>query len=90
MKNAADKKKAYKWLFVDAIAPVVGVCATFFFRLPESALAVILAAFSGFFLYISASDLIPESHHAHPKFLTTFMTLLGAAILYAAIRLAGL
>jgi len=55
------------------------------FRLPEEGLSIVLAVFSGFFLYIGASDLIPESHHAHPKFLTTVMTLLGAAVLYAAI-----
>ena len=50
---------------------------------------MLLALFSGFFLYIGASDLIPESFHAHPKFLTTFLTLLGAAVLYVAIVLAS-
>ena len=90
LKNSGDRKRAFRWLFVDALAPVVGVCATFFFTLPESALSIILAIFSGFFLYIGASDLIPESQHAHPKFLTTFMTVLGAAILYLAIRLVNI
>jgi ZIP family zinc transporter len=83
-------KRALRWLAIDAIAPVLGVASTLFFTLPETALAVILAIFSGFFLYIGATDLIPESHHAHPKFLTTLMTLLGAGVLYAAIRLAGI
>jgi hypothetical protein len=32
--------------------------------------------------------LIPESYHAHPKFLTTVMTLAGAAVIYAAVALA--
>jgi ZIP family zinc transporter len=50
---------------------------------------VVLALFGGFFLYIGASDLIPESYHAHPKFLTTAMTLAGAGVLYAAVRLIG-
>ena len=88
-KKEDGHKLALKFLFVDALAPVVGVVSTMFFTLPESALAVILAIFSGFFLYIGATDLIPESHHAHPKFMTTAMTLLGAGILYVAIRLAG-
>jgi zinc transporter ZupT len=48
-----------------------------------------LALFAGFFLYIGASDLIPESFHAHPKFLTTAMTLLGSAVLYLAISVIG-
>ncbi len=89
LKNAGSKRKAIQWLFVDALAPVVGVLATSFFVLPEHALGIILALFSGFFLYIGASDLIPESHHAHPKLLTTCMTFLGAAVLYAAIHFAG-
>ena len=58
--------------------------------MPEEGLSIVLAAMCGFFLYIGASDLIPESHHAHPKFLTTAMTLLGAAVIYAAMRLANL
>jgi ZIP family zinc transporter len=90
LKHMGEKKQALNWLIVDAVAPVMGAASTLLFRLPEEALSIVLALFSGFFLYIGASDLIPESHHAHPKFLTTVMTLLGAAVLYAAIRLANL
>ena len=50
----------------------------------------LLALFAGFFLYIGASDLIPESHHAHPTFWTTARTPLGAAALFAVIRLANI
>jgi len=42
----------------------------------------VLAVFAGLFLYLGASDLVPESHHAHPKFLTTVMTIAGAALAY--------
>ncbi|MEI6304800.1 MAG: ZIP family metal transporter [Candidatus Taylorbacteria bacterium] len=90
LKNNGERSKAYKWLFVDALAPVLGVCSTFFFSLPAQSLSIVLALFSGFFIYISASDLIPESHHAHPKFMTTFMTILGAGILYVAIQLVSI
>ena len=83
-------RKALYWLIADAVAPVVGVVLTLFFSLPEQALAVILDIFAGFFTYIGASDLVPESHHAHPKFMTTAMTLLGAAVLFLAIRLANI
>ena len=89
LKNKGEGARAFRWLIVDAVAPVIGVASTLFFTLPESALAIILAIFSGFFLYIGASDLIPESHHGHPKFLTTAMTLLGAGILYIAIHIAN-
>jgi zinc transporter ZupT len=87
LKNRGRSPQALSWLIADALAPVVGVASTFFFTLPAEAFGTALALFAGFFLYIGASDLIPESYHAHPKFLTTAMTLAGAAVLYAAIAL---
>ena len=89
LRSNGEKKRAFHWLVIDALAPIVGAASTLFFHLPEQALAVVLGLFSGFFLYIGASDLIPESQHAHPKFLTTVMTLAGAAVLYTAIHLAS-
>jgi ZIP family zinc transporter len=89
LKNGGDRSRAFHWLLVDAVAPVVGVAATFLFTLPGEGFGIALALFAGFFLYIGASDLIPESYHAHPKFLTTAMTLAGAAVLYLAITLIG-
>ena len=89
LKNAGSKTQAMRWLIVDALAPVVGVVSTLFFQLPEAALGVILAIFSGFFLYIGASDLLPESHHQHSTLWTTMMTLLGMFTLFVAIRIAG-
>ncbi len=90
LKNGGSLKSAWKWLFVDALAPALGVIATMFFSVPEAILGIILAVFSGFFLYIGASDLLPESHHAHPTVWTTVATLLGVGILYSAIKIAGL
>jgi zinc transporter ZupT len=89
LKNRGSRSQALRWLVLDAVAPVLGVASTFFYALPGQALGTVLALFAGFFLYIGASDLIPESYHAHPKFLTTAMTLAGAAVLYMAIALIG-
>jgi len=89
LKNRGSRSAAFRWLALDAVAPVIGIASTGFFTLPGDAFGIALAVFGGFFLYIGASDLIPESYHAHPKFLTTAMTLLGAAVLYLAIRLIG-
>ena len=90
LKNKGAGPAAFRWLIVDALAPIVGVISTFFFTLPESTLGIILAVFSGFFLYIGASDLLPESHHNHPTIWTTFMTVLGVSVLFIAIRIANL
>ncbi len=89
LKNQGRTSQAIRWLVLDALAPVAGIVATYFFTLPSHEFGIALALFAGFFLYIGASDLIPESYHAHPKFLTTAMTLAGAAVLYLAIALIG-
>jgi zinc transporter ZupT len=89
LKNSGSRKQAFRWLLVDAFAPVVGVISTLFFTVPESTLGIILAIFSGFFLYIGASDLLPESHHNHPTAWTTAATIIGVVVLYIAIHLAG-
>jgi len=89
LKNAGSKTQALRWLLVDALAPVVGVISTMFFHLPESVLGIVLAIFSGFFLYIGASDLLPESYHRHSTFWTTAMTIFGMLVLFIAIKIAG-
>jgi ZIP family zinc transporter len=90
LKNGGESRKAFRWLLVDAIAPVLGIFSTLFFSLPENILGLMLAVFSGFFLYIGASDLLPESHHAHPTIWTTAMTILGIALLFTVIKLANI
>jgi zinc transporter ZupT len=90
LRSNGNKREAFTWLTLDAVAPVLGIISTRFFTLGESTLGLILALFSGFFLYIGASDLLPESHHNHPTYWTTFMTVLGMGALYLAIHTAGL
>ena len=89
LKNGGSRSHALSWLLADALAPVLGIASTYFFTLPGDGFGTALALFAGFFIYIGASDLIPESYHAHPKFLTTVMTLAGAAALYLATALVG-
>jgi ZIP family zinc transporter len=88
LRNGGDRRKAFRWLLVDAAAPVAGAASTLLFHIPESMIGLILAIFVGTFLYLSASDLIPESHHRHPRALTTMMTLLGAFLLYIIVHFA--
>jgi zinc transporter ZupT len=90
LRNHKSQAEALRWLILDAIAPVLGVTATFFFTLSQHTLGLLLGVFCGFFLYIGASDLIPESHRRHPKIFTTFMTLIGMVVIYAAIRLTNI
>lgn len=87
LRNGGSWQQAFKWLLVDMLAPALGIIATIFFTIPESYMGPLLAVFAGSFLYLSASDLIPESHHRHPRALTTIMTLLGAFVMYMVVHL---
>ncbi len=88
LKNQGSRRNASWWLVLDALAPVLGIAFTLFFTLSTGALGDVIAIFCGSFIYIGASELLPESHHAHPKILTTFMTLVGISVLYAVIQIA--
>jgi zinc transporter ZupT len=90
LKDGGKNKLAYRWLIIDAAAPIAGVLSTMFFKIPDDAFSILLAVFSGFFLYIGASDLLPESGEKHPGFLVTLMTILGVGLLYFATRLANI
>lgn len=90
IKNKGSQNEAMRWLFIDAMAPVIGIIAVQFFTVSENVLGLLLALFCGFFLYIGASDLLPESHHNHPTLYTTLATILGMATLFVVVRLASL
>jgi zinc transporter ZupT len=90
LRNRGRGIRALRWLLLDAVAPVLGVLATTFFTLSDSQLGLVLSLFCGFFLYLGASDLLPESHHRHPKRLTGFMNIAGAAAIWITVHFATL
>ena len=89
LRNGGDRRGAFKWLVIDALAPVAGALTSMAMTIPTQGLAMALALFSGFFLYVGGSDLLPESHHAHPRLLTTVATVAGAVFLYFVAQVAG-
>ncbi|MEI6022330.1 MAG: ZIP family metal transporter [bacterium] len=84
-----SKRQILYWLIADSLAPLLGIGVTLCFHIPEKILGLILAVFCGFFIYIGASDLVPESYHNHPKWLTTAMTVFGAGFVFILIHLIG-
>lgn len=67
LKNKQSKKKAMIFLFLDAIAPVLGVIVLSLIVFPEKLLAYLLAIFIGEFIYIGASNLLPATQAYHSK-----------------------
>jgi zinc transporter, ZIP family len=78
-------RRASLLLLLDMTTPLMGAASTLLFQVPESALAWILAFFSGSFLYIGASDLLPEARE-HDSPAVAFTTVLGMAAIFAVTR----
>ncbi|HUB95962.1 MAG TPA: ZIP family metal transporter [Stellaceae bacterium] len=89
-RNGGQARTAFRWLAVDAVAPILGAIAGTSIRLSEVALGVALALFGGFFLHIGASDLMPGSAQPGSGLMPAAMSMLGLGVLYAAVRLASL
>ena len=86
--GSRDPRVARRWLIADAAAPIVGIVASRFIAVPRPDLAVLIAVFAGFFLYIGASELLPDSHHRYPRAWTTVATLAGAGLIWTVVHLA--
>jgi zinc transporter ZupT len=87
LKENGNKKTAMKWLVINAVAPILGACSTYYYELPKEHLGVLFALVSGFFLYIGASDFLPASQQRSPKISTTLMTILGLLIIFLVTRI---
>lgn len=73
-------KSAFLMLLGDAVAPVIGAASTTFITIPERFLVLILPFFAGGFLYLGASDLLPEVHEKNPP-LPSFLSNLAGFVL---------
>jgi ZIP family zinc transporter len=67
LKNQQSTRNSLVFLFLDSIAPVLGILLTIPLRLPEPILAILLAIFAGEFLFIGAASLLPETYRYPPK-----------------------
>jgi len=88
LKNRHKVKNALGFLFLDAIAPVLGLLLTSILVIPASVLAFILAFFVGEFLYIGAANLLPEIHK-HESKLVILWLLVGAGVIYVLTSFVG-
>jgi zinc transporter ZupT len=80
---------ARTWLAADAAAPLAGILLAGTIAVPRFSLALLLAVFGGFFLYIGASELLPRSQARRPQLSTVAATAAGLALIYAVISLSS-
>jgi len=90
IRAGGDKKEAKKWLLIDSVTPALGILLSVFIAIPENIFPVLVSIFAGLFIYLGASDLLPESHHNHPKIWTTISTILGIILIFIVTRISGI
>jgi ZIP family zinc transporter len=78
-------RRAIYWLGIDMLAPVLGAAATLLFNLGAGLLPWLLAFFAGSFLYIGASDLLPEARE-HDSPMVGVATMVGMLAIFLATR----
>jgi zinc transporter ZupT len=81
------RRRATFWLIVDMLAPVIGAAATLFVNL-DGLLPWVLAFFAGSFLYIGASDLLPEAR-AHDSPMVGLAMAIGMLAIFVTTQVVG-
>ncbi|HEY6731595.1 MAG TPA: ZIP family metal transporter [Solirubrobacterales bacterium] len=89
LRRSGTRRTAVKWLTIDALAPLVGAIVGSQIAISDQSLGYVLCVYCGIFLYIGASDLLPEAH-SQGSWARVALTALGFAVIFAITRLAGI
>jgi len=82
LKSGNSLKSSMRMLLLDATTPILGAASTLLIRLPEQYLVLILPFFAGGFLYLGASDLLPEAHERNPPLVSLVSSLAGFLLIF--------
>jgi zinc transporter, ZIP family len=78
MKHSNNSAKSSVWMLIlVAIAPLLGVASTLLFVLPDLYLVMIISFLVGGFLYLGASDCLPEAYEINPPWVTVVFSIVG-------------
>ena len=88
LRQGSERRRAIRWLVVDAAAPMLGAIVGATLNIPEERLGELLAVYAGFFLFMGATDLLPHAHE-HPSAKRVGLTLVGFAFIFAISRFAA-
>jgi zinc transporter ZupT len=87
LSQSGDRPKAQRWLGIDAMAPFLGVIVGSSLNVSDDFLGHVLALYAGFFIYLGATDLLPEAHQ-HASWARVGLTVIGFALIFAVTRIA--
>ena len=89
LRQGGTRRLAVRWLVLVAVAPLFGAATGAAIDVSEHTLGQLLALYAGIFLYIGASDLLPEAHSHDPSRLRVALTLVGFAGIFAITQIAA-
>jgi zinc transporter, ZIP family len=82
LRQGSSRRQAVRWLAVDALAPLAGAIVGSAITVSNETLGNLLALYAGFFLFMGATDLLPEAHE-HPSVRRVLLTVTGFVAVFA-------
>ncbi len=82
IKSGHLTKSASALLGLDAIMRISGAALGSYITISDPLLAIYLATFSGFVIYLATSHILPEAHSRHPSRLTMLATIVGVCAMW--------
>lgn len=81
LRQGGSRSSALRWLTLVAVAPLFGAAVGSLLEVSEETLGHLLALYAGVFLYIGATDLLPEAHR-HPSWQRVVVTVAGFGAIF--------
>ncbi len=85
--HSNSRRRTLLMLAIVSLAPLLGAFSTLWVTVPDTLLALYLAFFAGFVLYLATADILPEAHTRHPSRLTLVSTLAGVGLMWMVVGL---
>ena len=82
LNSGNSARNSLRMLVLDAVAPVLGAVVASFIQVPQFYIVLLLPFFAGGFLYLGASDLLPEAHEKNPQTLTIVSCIGGFVLIF--------
>jgi ZIP family zinc transporter len=82
IKSGHWTRRAIMLLGLDAVMRIGGAALGSYVMISDPNLAIYLAMFSGFVIYLATSHILPEAHSRHPSKLTMVATVIGVVAMW--------
>lgn len=80
--NTVTLSHSKRLLFLDSIAPILGIIIGSFIVFPDNIMSILFGLFAGVLLYVSTSDILPEAHCDNKKHMAQNLIAMLIGVLY--------